>query len=456
MRRITQRRGTVAALEDDNAVVDPAIPTPVDPTVVDPVEVPPVVEPIGDNAESLETDLIEVADDLTGAEQEAAETEEAVEVVEALESIRDSLAISAANGGLDRHAAAAIGTATDYMYKRVGMGKKSMLSLESFGGTTSRVGATQLTMEALTEDIKKIWASIIAAFEKAIQWAKDFYTKVFVSYEKLGKRAEELSKKATDIKGEMGEKEIENARLVKSLNVDGKVGSEIIEGAKQLITVAKSLAGANNAAEAEKIAGVLEASKTDEEFLGKFELESNAAFVPEGSDVSNPEEAGFAAPKEGLTIVRGKELPGGRAIVGRVNKEVLKGKAAVAAVGGATGRGVTLGAFNSKAAEVTAKAVPTLNKENAIAVANAVSEIAKAGTEYKSKIDAVTVAKKKLVEASKKVANGTDGVKSAKTVASSLASTIDQPAASINVYMLNTGKALLDYVEESLKQFKAE
>jgi len=447
MRRITQRRGTVAALEDEITVVDPAIPTPVDPTVV---------EPIGDNAESLETDLIEVADDLTGAEQEAAETEEAVEVVEALESIRDSLAISAANGGLDRHAAAAIGTATDYMYKRVGMGKKSMLSLESFGGTTSRVGATQLTMEALTEDIKKIWASIIAAFEKAIQWAKDFYTKVFVSYEKLGKRAEELSKKATDIKGEMGEKEIENARLVKSLNVDGKVGSEIIEGAKQLITVAKSLAGANNAAEAEKIAGVLEASKTDEEFLGKFELESNAAFVPEGSDVSNPEEAGFAAPKEGLTIVRGKELPGGRAIVGRVNKEVLKGKAAVAAVGGATGRGVTLGAFNSKAAEVTAKAVPTLNKENAIAVANAVSEIAKAGTEYKSKIEAVTAAKKKLVEASKKVANGTDGVKSAKTVASSLASTIDQPAASINVYMLNTGKALLDYVEESLKQFKAE
>lgn len=456
MRRITQRRGTVAALEDESKVVDPAIPTPVDPTVVDPVDVPPVVEPIGDNAESLETDLIEVADDLTGAEQEAAETEEAVEVVEALESIRDSLAISAANGGLDRHAAAAIGTATDYMYKRVGMKKKSMLSLESFGGTSTRVGATQLTMEALSEDIKKIWASIIAAFEKAIQWAKDFYTKVFVSYEKLGKRAEELSKKATDVKGEMGEKEIENARLVKSLNVDGKVGSEIIEGAKQLIAVAKSLAGANNAAEAEKIAGVFEASKTDEEFLEKFELESNAAFVPEGSDVSNPEEAGFAAPKEGLTIVRGKELPGGRAIVGRVNKETLKGKAAVAAVGGATGRGVTLGAFNSKAAEVTAKAVPTLNKENAIAVANAVSEIAKAGTEYKSKIEAVTAAKKKLVEASKKVANGTDGVKSAKTVASSLASTIDQPAASINVYMLNTGKALLDYVEESLKQFKAE
>ncbi len=156
MRRTHQsgRIGLVAALEQEEiAKVEAAI----------------AEAPIGDNASSLETDLIEVSEIAAGADGDAVETEEAVDVVTALESIAEALGQSAKNGGMDRYAAEALGLAVDHMYKRVGLKRQAMPALESFGQTSSRMRATQIALEDIKEQVAKIWAAIVAAISKAIE-----------------------------------------------------------------------------------------------------------------------------------------------------------------------------------------------------------------------------------------------------------------------------------------------
>lgn len=419
----------------------------------------PEVAEIGDNAESVETEMLEIADDVAEGEAEAVQVEEAGEVVEALESIAEALKVSAANGGLDKHAAFAIGVATQHLYSRVGLKSKSMPSMESFGGTSSRVGATQLAMEDIKEQAKKIWDAIVAAFKRAIQWAVDFYNKIFGAWEKLEKRADALAKKAEDITGTAKEKTFESDRLVKALSVGGTVPANMSEGTKALAALCKGLSTSNGTKDAAEIAAMLEAAGAEKDFLTKFELAPNADSVPDSSEVTNPESAGFSAPKPGLTLVRSKEMFGNKALIGRVNKATLKGEEAVAALGGAIGRGVSMGAFDPKAKESTKKDVAVMAIAEAKAVAEAVAEIAVEGRAYRNKLSAVTDMKKKLVAAAEKIGKTADStetaanVKAMGKVASALVSTIDQPAASVSVYALNTGKALLDYVEQSLKQY---
>jgi len=414
-------------------------------------------EEIGNNAESLETDMLEVADSAEEGAVADEKQEEAAEVVEALESMAVSLGLAAKNGGIDAHAADALGVALEHMYSRVGLKSKPMPVLESFGGTSSRVGATQLAMEGIKEQAKKIWDAIVAAIKSAIAWLGTFYNKIFDAATKLKSRAESLEEKAQAVHGQAKEKTFENANLVKALNVAGKIptGAALTT---DLLATAKSVFGSGKEilAYAEGFLKLADKESPQKTFLAEFSLP--AASMKNVSVVSNPGSLGFTDAKEGFAVYRTKELPGGKAVVAYAPTAALSGQAAVDAIGAISSE---VSAFNPKAVEPTEKVLPTLQSNDAVSVAKAVAQLAADCIGFKAAQAEGSAILSKVAAAADKAAKGaekadeadTAGFGAMKRVAQRIPKSVAQPAVAFSKYAIGTGKSLLDYVEESLKQY---
>ena len=185
-------------------------------------------------ADSLETDLIEVTEDTAEHEEAEASVDEAVETTEALESYLVALESAAQQGGLDRHGAAMLNIGIGHMLGRLGIdSKKSTPAMESFGGISGRQGATQLAMEGIKEELARIWEAIKKAIKKSIDFVVGYFNKVFGSAEKLAKRAEALKKNIESNTAKAKESSFENEGLVKDLYigtaVDGKKAAQVLK-----------------------------------------------------------------------------------------------------------------------------------------------------------------------------------------------------------------------------------
>ena len=453
MRRFNMgHRGVVAAFEQEEIIAAAAAAA--DPA--EPVNQEPELTVVEDPANSAETEIIE-ANDL-GADIEAGtqEVEESVGIVEALESIADDLKLSMANGGMDRYSASALGRSVQYMYGRVGIERPVTMSMEAFGGTTSKIEATRIAMEDIKETAKKAWAGIIAAIERLIQWGKDFYTKVFTSYEKIGARAEEIIKKGNEVGSKTAkETEFENERIAKGLAIAGKVDVNAIVGNSHLDAFAAGLGFQDKSLPAyDDTIRTFESSKTDEEFLSKFET-PGADFGGAFTKVSNPESSGYAVPKERLTLFVTQEMPGGKAIALRYPAETLKGKDAIDVMGGGNGLGGSLVDFEPSKKKDAPSKIATLKSDEIVKLAEKVKSLCAAAEGYKGTLDKVAAVKKKMVDAVKKVSTNDEDMKSAQKAASAMSVNLDQPSGAINIYLLNTCKTMLDYASESLKQYGA-
>lgn len=435
----TGHRGLVAALEAEQVAEAAAA-------------------PIGDNAESLETDLINVAELGAEGDDNDADTQEACEVAEALESIAEALGISAQNGGMDKHSAHAVGVAVDHLYKRIGLKRIAMPAMESFGGTSSRVGATHIAMEDIKEQAKKIWDAIVAAIQKAIEWCIAYYNSVFDAATKLQARAKALAGKAEMTSGKAKAANFESEKLIKALHTGSSVavGSASI---KNINDLAKSIFDDTHfytEALGEGVLADLANADIGKTFVEKFALPAFSG-VNGMKEITNPEAVGMAAAAEGLAVFRGIELPGGMALVMRAPKAELKGAAAIAAVPGIM---TTIAPFDGKASAPTGNTVSVLSTDEAAAIAKGVEELAGHLLGYKTQQAKLTELKKKIAAAAialgKKVTDDeteTAGIKAVQRVAGTIPKWIDSPAKDFARYSVNTGKALLDLIEESLKQY---
>ena len=410
-------------------------------------------EAIGDNAESLETDMLEVGEDQAEADDLEKQTDDAGEVVEALESIREAMGIAAQNGGMDRHSAAVVSIAVGQMCRSVGVRSNPMPALESFGGTSSRVGATQLAMEGIKELAAKVWEAIIAAIKKAIAFVQEFYTKVFKIAEKLAERAKGMKAKidAVNTKGEPKDKNVKSNRLVKALQVAGAV-----DVTKNLDNFAGNLVNATGLAEDFITDPSTIAMFTKPDAVKTFAADFNIPGFNSKNLVANPETLGFTAAPAGMALYRMSEMLGGMAVVGFAPKDDLRGNAAVDAFAAYS---MVVGPFNPKAEAVSKEELPTLNGEDATKVAEAVVAAADNILKYRAMAEKLSEAKKKLLKAasdmSKKDATEDEkkNVVAAQKVARSYCKMVDQPAIGLMRYYLSTCKSLLDYIEESLKQY---
>ena len=175
-------KGLVAAMEDETQEADLAI----DET----------------GAESAEADLVEATDISADVEAGAAEIDQASADADTLERIADTAEAAEAEGGLDPVAAEIAEVAVESIYARLGVQRSSYPALESFGGKTGRKRATQLAIEDIKETVKKIWAAVVNAFQKIVDFVKNFFGKLFDGNRKLLARINALEKKAAATKGE--------------------------------------------------------------------------------------------------------------------------------------------------------------------------------------------------------------------------------------------------------------
>lgn len=432
MRRMNQtgRRGLVAALEEETQGEAEELKV---------IEAPALPE----HADSFETDMVDLANQCADLDSLHAAADETAEVGAALEQIAVCLGESAKVGGIDRHSAQAVGIAVDTLYKRVGITKKSFPAMESFGGTSTRARATKIAMEELNEQLKKIWEAIIAAYKHAVEWVVGFYNKVTDAAGKMGERAEALKKHVGEMKaGEAGEKEIANDRVAKALGSSKSLDESI----KAMLEVAQ-----------ESASGAILQSNLE---VGK---EALASLSSAGEAVSKFKMVGISLPgtkstegvPEGFEAVSSPEMPGHMHLVVVVPTKDLEGDAAV--------EGLAHFKYELKGAgaEGEAKALPTLDVPKMTALCEDTAKLSEILVKGKEGMEKINEIKKELLAKAESLgkaaaalaADSPDakGFHGAQKIAQGYARLADQPRVMMMGYLISTGKAMLDYVELSVK-----
>lgn len=198
----------------------------------------------GTGADSMENDMLEVEEAYQEVESVEEDIEELEEIEEGMEALRTALEASIDDGGLDAQAAVMMHHAVGAYSRRLGMESTEVVpGLESFGGDSGRVAATQVSMENISETLKRIWAAIKAAVEKAIKAVTDFFAKIFGSTGKVKARAAALRKEVEALKkdGATASGDI-TVPAPNSLAVDGKVDLTSITQGVQNLTDAVDIA----------------------------------------------------------------------------------------------------------------------------------------------------------------------------------------------------------------------
>lgn len=477
MRRIT--RGLVAAMESEavaaaaatGQTTDPAAAT--QPTIVD-------------HSDTVETGLMDIADSEAAAAQVDEQTDEAVEVATALESIAVCLKSAAGNGGMSRDGAQAVNIAVAHMCKRVGIDPvtRRLPALESYGSVSSRVTATTLAMESVADTAKKIWRAILDALKKSMDWLVERWQLFYGTAEKLKKRAEALVAEAGKIGAkEANPKELDKSALVAALHVAGKVdGAAIMAGFEHINKVAASVFGGVE----KRMEALAKVPDAKDEAAAKA-LVVELSNQPDTTPVENPEAEGIRKPLDGMKVQRSAELPGGKAFICETavkNPETVED--AVKAMGATK---YYIGDFSSKSKPAEGVKLAVLNPADMGKLAGEVVKLADVIAKFQEGAKKVAEKKKELMgkveewakkeeaapaaaaaaPAAKPAEGGataatedeTSGAaaapadaagvsKLARANVAAIGRLIDSPISGTSVYMLNTGKRALDYVTECL------
>lgn len=182
-------------------------------------------------ADSAEADLVEATDISADVEAGVQEVDQAMADADTLERIAGAAEEANADGGLDPVAAEIAEIAVEAIYSRLGISisNTSYPALESFSGRSSRGRATSLAIESIGETLKKIWAAIVNAFQKIIDFITNFFAKIFDSTRKLSSRINNLNRRNQEATEDYGGK-VKSNGIIKGLR--GKDKKELISNAK--------------------------------------------------------------------------------------------------------------------------------------------------------------------------------------------------------------------------------
>lgn len=164
------------------------------------VEAAPAVEsPSYEEVAVDDSDLNEALADQAEAEGEVKEVEETHDqlkrAADSLESIALSMESALNDGGLHPQAAKFMQIAVESQLNAIGVEQPVIPSLESFGGMSARMRATQVSLEGIKETIAKVWEQIVAILKKLRDAAIAFFKRVFTSVGRLRDYLEALEKK---------------------------------------------------------------------------------------------------------------------------------------------------------------------------------------------------------------------------------------------------------------------
>lgn len=256
---IRNRRGLVAAMEELDQSALPEVPevndtsAVVDPEVGEPhpeqVETEIIVFPEADETpEAAQVELVEQEVEVQDTEDQI---EDAQEVAEQLEDTADIVERSNENGGLDKTGAELLNATLEGLYDRVGLRVKGkiMPSIEEFGGLSSRMRATRVSVEEIRQTAKKIWDQIIQAVTNF--WAKivEFLKSVFIQTDRYRDRIKKLTDIASKVPDTIAEQTVDNARVASALAMNGGPSRNLasdMQASLQILTAGKQFADGVN------------------------------------------------------------------------------------------------------------------------------------------------------------------------------------------------------------------
>jgi len=419
-------------------------------------EVAPVGD-LGSDDSALNGDIAALHELAEQGRTEEARLEQATSIAIVLEAIAESLAVAAAHGGINQHSCHTIGIAVEHLERSVGFYKtQAMPAMESFNEPMARPGNTQIAVEDIREKVAAIWAKIVEVLKKAVAWGIAFFAAVFKAAEGLKAHAVAVQAKikATDAKRVTPKPSFENERLVQTLQTSGALA--VVAGSANMLEYGTSIFIANGLAVGMGAEALAELQKPDAVKTILTNLKMPAGTLLHGEKLDNPESMGFPAAPDGLAFIRGKELPGGKALLGVLPGSELTGQVAADAIAAIN---TSVGPFNPKAVPVTKKDLATLSMSDAASIAQNIADLADLVVSYRGAADKTADLKKQILAASEKMAGvqvadeDKPGMDAIQRMCSSIPRWIDSPAKDYARYSINTGKAMLDYIEESIKQY---
>jgi hypothetical protein len=251
----------------------------------------------------LNEDAAEIIEAEAIVQKEEATQDDMEERVGVAEEMETTLQAAIASGeGLSPATAAAYQQGFKALFGSVI--ENPIATLQSFGGDSQRLAATQYTAQKLGDAIKKIWNAIKQAVLRGIAAVKDFFAKLFGGADGLKKRVEAIRKKLADAKTDGRVAPTDKVKISGGtrLHVAGKMdpasvkaglnlaSKEVSDCAKGILEAAdtyyKDVAGGLKAADEKALAKLLE---------GKMEKDVSAVKM--------------------AMQVKGKPLPGGKALV---------------------------------------------------------------------------------------------------------------------------------------------
>ncbi len=428
-------------------------------------------EPVEAGADSLEADLVEVNNDIVNVQQDEEIVDDAAEVTDETEELATTLESIATTGGLDRNGAKVLALYAKSLNKRIGeAATHGMLATESFGGTGDKVATTKLAAESFADKAKELWGKIVEMFRSAVAAVVNVWNRIFDGATKLKARAEKLAKLAQDNKGEKGAESFEDQKLAENLSIGGQV--DVKKAAEAVAREAGDLPNMSkaNVSFAETVLKAMEQGGSAEAVVQAAASLSNQ-MTSGFAKVADPASVGMGAPGEGLELAKSPELPGNKAIIAIV--------AASGATPAALGKvGYKLGMFDASKKVAEKTQMPVLATGDIQALANTIKAAADHILAYKSgQKEAEAIAKKVIAAAEKKAretasenAKGADGkMNQMKEGAKAMLAGSDERAMAkgamasvINAlpplagYALNAGGYVLQYGEQSLKQYGAK
>lgn len=174
-----------------------------------------------------ETEILEAGEAGGELEAQVDTIDEAGADADTLSDISEVLEGTIEEGGADPATARVAEIAVESIYRRLGVQKRAMPSMESFGSRSSRVRATQLAIESIKETLVKWWEAIKAAFLKLWGWMKNTWTALFNASAKLDQRAKALLDRSSKLAGGApSEANFKDNSLFAKLSIDGKLSAE--------------------------------------------------------------------------------------------------------------------------------------------------------------------------------------------------------------------------------------
>lgn len=401
-----------------------------------------VTDPEYAEAENVEGSMSEAAE----AEAEVEETETAVdelqEAADGLESIALSLESALESGGLTPQSAEFLNHAVKSFTKRVGMTQEVTASLEAYGGATTRIQATRISLEGIKETWNKFVAAIKAMWERFKAAVVRFFKHIFDGATRLRVKAQRLYKAAKAAKGEPTEKTVTiKASLVSKLTVDGKEINDPINKVKDVIKASNKLTDEQSSDTTDLIVlidkAVVEPNKENldklEEHLKKNDTRISMAFPHSKKDSAGNEYSTEVLPGDVKFTIYSKD-----------------------------------GKLSSKKVSVPSKKaedlkIGTLSLESIKRMANGVIEFVKEFDKFKNSMDTLTSTTSKLmkdsIKESKAASSEKEGMdygrlRKLTNVATGNVMTISRTMSSVGAYGVTTSGNVLQVAAISLAKYK--